>query len=331
MKRLKKILLMLTVILLVPLMYMTFGERRKAPEMDWGVSFSRSYAESLGLDWRQTYTAILDSLGADHLRIGAYWSDIEQTKGKYDFSDLDYMVGEAGRRGAHVVITLGLRQPRWPECHVPQWAAEMPYEQQEPEIQNLMRTTVERYSSSPAVEAWQVENEYFVKWFGQCPEGKPEFLTSEIALVKSLDPRPVIVTDSGELSLWFSSMGYGDIFGTTVYRKVRGPFGSAIWPYPPVWYGRHARLAQILLGIPKKDIIIAELQMEPWGKRGLVNDSEADYAETFDIDQFRKNAAYARSTGMDTAYLWGAEWWYYMKVKRGNENYWRMAGELWEK
>ena len=35
------------------------------------------------------------------------------------------------------------------------------------------------------------------------------------------------------------------------------------------------------------------------------------------LNRLEKNLAYASRTGMPRAYLWGAEWWYWMDQKKG--------------
>jgi hypothetical protein len=31
------------------------------------------------------------------------------------------------------------------------------------------------------------------------------------------------------------------------------------------------------------------------------------------LERFKYNIEYAKNTGLNTFYFWGAEWWYYMK------------------
>src|ERR1700740_2831430 len=77
-----------------------------------GVSFIPDYAESLGLDPQQTMNALIDA-GVKQFRLVSYWSDAETTQGNYDFSQLDWQFKTAEARHATIILTLGLRQPRW--------------------------------------------------------------------------------------------------------------------------------------------------------------------------------------------------------------------------
>src|SRR3989344_1658627 len=80
-----------------------------------GLTFSDFYAErELGLDWRETYRAILDELQPDLLRLVAYWNRIETEPATFDFSALDHQISEAERRSIPVILAVGFRTPRWP-------------------------------------------------------------------------------------------------------------------------------------------------------------------------------------------------------------------------
>jgi len=46
------------------------------------------------------------------------------------------------------------------------------------------------------------------------------------------------------------------------------------------------------------------------------------------IEQFEKNIKFAKETGLDKFYLWGAEWWYWMKEKHNNDEFWQKAKTL---
>jgi hypothetical protein len=46
------------------------------------------------------------------------------------------------------------------------------------------------------------------------------------------------------------------------------------------------------------------------------------------LEQFRENIEFARKTGLDTFYLWGAEWWYWLKEKQNNSEIWNEVRNL---
>jgi len=72
-----------------------------------------------------------------------------------------------------------------------------------------------------------------------------------------------------------------------------------------------------------------ELQTEPWAANQLYDGGNSD-AKTMTLDQFRQNIKFAQSTGFDTIYLWGNEWWYWMKEVHGQPEFWEEAKKLWQ-
>lgn len=297
----------------------------------FGVTFSKPFAEKLGYDWKAVYLAILDELGARAFRLPAYWDEIEKEKGVYDFSDLDWQINEAGKRGAKIILAIGQRLPRWPECHIPEWLVGASAQERQKRLMSFLEETVLRYKDNPSVWAWQVENEPFLIGFGECPEFDAGFLDEEIALVKNLDKsRPVIVSDSGELSLWLRAYKRSDIFGTTMYKVVwdeRLPGeGYFKYPLPPEFFWLKANLVRFFYG--DKPIVVVELQAEPWGPKMIYETDYEEHKKSMDFEQFKENIEYARQVGFEEAYLWGAEWWYLVKEKYGDDRFWKEAGNV---
>ena len=142
---------------------------RNTPET-MGTSFIADYATYLGVDPHQTLLAILDDLHVRNLRLVSYWSDIEPTQGTYNFSELDWEFQQADAAGAKVSLSVGLRQPRWPECHLPTWAQNEPVSVWRPQLQQYMTAVINRYKNNPALQSYQLENEYFLTAFGTCTD-----------------------------------------------------------------------------------------------------------------------------------------------------------------
>ena len=119
----KKILYTFLVILLIGVLSMWYLAQSKKPDLiTYGMSFNTMYAKELGLDWKETYDAIVDDLGVRHFRLAAHWPMIEPSDNNYNFSELDYQIKRAEEVNAEVILAVGRRLPRWPECHVPEWA-----------------------------------------------------------------------------------------------------------------------------------------------------------------------------------------------------------------
>jgi len=293
----------------------------------FGVTFSTEFADSLGLDWQETYDAIVNDLQAKYIRIPVYWDEIEAVKGTYDFSRYDYMIKEGSQHGVKFVLAVGRRLPRWPECHSPAWLSQESTADAEAATLQTIQTIVERYRGEASVEYWQVENEPYLGTFGVCPPLDENFLKQEVALVRSLDSRPIIITGSGELSSWEREAQLGDIFGSTLYRVAYNPwFGYFSYPWPVLFYQLKAKLA----GLTTDRLMIMELQAEPWVANGNMNAlTPAEVNQTMSIAQFRANLQYAIDLNFSRTYAWGVEWWYFQK-KYGNPQYWQIAQGLFK-
>lgn len=296
----------------------------------YGVAFSRIFSEQLGLDWRENYLAILKDLDPEFLRLPVYWQDIEKSKGEFDFADYDWMINEAERSSTQLVLVIGRKTPRWPECNLPDWAKQIPEEEQKARVLNQLEKIVQKYKNQSNLYAWQVENEPFLQ-FGDCKLMGGDFLDKEIALVRELDGNrhPIMVTDSGELSLWLPAAKRADIFGTTMYRIVHSPrFGYIEYPLPPRFFWLKANLVHLFY--PNRPIIISELQTEPWGPRLIYDISIDEQMKTMTLDHFKDNINYAKAVGFPDIYLWGAEWWYWMEKKHSRPEYWQEAKQLFK-
>ncbi len=301
--------------------------------MNWGVTFSSVYAQDeLGLDWREAYLAILDDLKVDHLRLSAYWNQIEKKQGVYDFSDLDWQIAEASKRQVKIILAVGRRLPRWPECHDPKWLSGINSVSIDQSQLAFVRAVAQRYAGNKSIIYFQVENEPYLSGFGECPTVDTALLKEEVKAVKSITAKPILVTDSGELSTWWpiSQVG-GDILGSTLYRVVYNQnLGYFHWFTPPIFYWLRAQLIEKLT--PTKRVIVAELQAESWHKAGqsLGMTTLADDNLSMSVQQFKNNVSFTRRAGFDEAYLWGVEWWYFMKKEKNYPAYWDEAKKLWQ-
>ncbi len=311
------------------------GDRLRATAPDpnrpitWGVTFSEKFSKLMGLNWKENYGAILNDLGAKRLRLVAYWDLIESQKGVFDFTDIDYEMDLAEKAGAKVILVIGEKEPRWPECHYPAWVTDPTDAGRRQELTPFLREVVNRYKSNPALLYWQVENEPFLN-FGECITMDPQTLAQEIGLVKSLDPaHPVLTTDGGEFGYWYQAAGAGDVFGTTMYRRVHSDrFGYIDYHLPPEYFRIKDAFIHLLIREPTKPFIVIELGAEPWLLHQLYETSLTDQLRVFDLTYFKDTIGYAKATGFDDYYLWGAEWWYWMKVKHGDSSFWDYAKTL---
>lgn len=323
--------------------YLFIGPSKPAENIVWGMNFSQKQSENLGLDWKENYSALISDIHTKRIKVAAYWDLIERERGKYDFSDLDWQIKTAEKNNVKVLLAIGMKSPRWPECHIPEWAKILNEEERQKEILNFLEEIVLRYNNSSSMWAFQVENEPFFA-FGECLAVDKEFLQEEISRVKSVDSshRPIIISDTGEWSLWFDVANFGDIIGITLYKKVwfttpgfiKKIFqGNSLeksgfyleYLFPPVFYQRKAQIIKEIFG---KDVVCTELQVEPWGPKLLQDSSLEEQQKSIDFDQFKKNIEFAKRTGLSEFYLWGGEWMYWMKEKQNRPEFWEEAKKL---
>ncbi|TAK03580.1 hypothetical protein EPO34_00240 [Patescibacteria group bacterium] len=281
---------------------------RPAP-LQIGVTFSTAYANELGEDPEAAFRAVVSELGVRRIRLPVYWSEVEGERDAPDFAAYDRLVRLAEERGVALTLAIGAKVPRWPECFVPDWAAGLPKDAFREELFSFLRETVERYRGSPAVERWQVENEALFP-FGVCPKPDLPRLLDEVALVRSLDLRPIQATASGELESWALPAIPADILGVSMYRTTWNDwYGYFRYPIPPWFY----RLRSALVSPLVRETVISELQAEPWFNGPVASRPLAYWAKAFTPHDLKENVAFAARTGMGEAYLWGAEWWYHLR------------------
>jgi hypothetical protein len=292
-----------------------------------GVSFIPDYARYLGVEPHETLQSLLH-IGVRHLRLVSYWSDIEPVQGRYNFDELDSEMQQAQAVGAKVTLSVGLRQPRYPECHAPNWIDTSQSESNwVPQLNNYMSVVITRYKDNPALQSYQLENEFF-NHFGACTNFDRTRLDSELALVHKLDSKhPVIITRSNNYAGFSTRAPLPDQIGVSVYRRV---WDSTLthrylqYPFPSWYYAFLAGTQQILTGKPS---ILHELQTEPWLPNGkdILSTSLTEQNKSFDAARLAGTVKFARNTGMKQIDLWGGEYWYYRMTVLHDPTVWNEA------
>ncbi len=96
MTRIKLILISIAILLLLLVLGVAFlAQKEKPATITYGMSFNTLYARELGLDWQETYEAIITDLGVRHLRLAAHWPMIEGERDVYNFTEMDYQIKRA--------------------------------------------------------------------------------------------------------------------------------------------------------------------------------------------------------------------------------------------
>ena len=305
-------------------------DKHKHEPLVFGATFIQDYVEYYGLNPKDTMSAIINDLGIKHLRLVSYWKDIESTPGTYDFSQLDWQFKEANKTGTKVSLAIGLRQPRWPECQEPKWVDSMTEEQWYPRLKDFMKQVIDRYKNNPALESYQLENEYFMKAFGECTNFDRNRLVDEFNFVKSLDPsHPLIISRSNN---WIGiPMGQPrpDMFAISVYKRVWDKTVTHRYfeyPLPARFYAMLAGWGEILTG---KNMMIHELQAESWlpPNYEMLTAPLSEQDKSMNPQRLKDRIEYGKATGMKRIDLWGVEWWYWHKVKLNDNSLWQTAKE----
>jgi hypothetical protein len=319
-------------VIAIPVIFFFYAKPEPQQNINYGVNFSKKYADELGQDWRDVYIKILDDLKVKNVRLVAYWDDIEKVRGVYDFSDIQWQLQEADKRNVNVIMTIGRKVPRYPECFEPQWWRDIKYEDlRNDELYKYMDKAVKTLAVHDSIKMWQVENEPFFP-FGSCIPVKKSVVEREVQIVRELDKRPILTQDSGEGGLWRSSYKLGDYLGISMYRKIWYDFWGlyfgefTYFQYPLAHWSY--KIKADLVGVPYQKIIVTELQAEPWGPGSSANLSREEKDMTMSRQDFVSVVDYAQKAGFKDLYFWGAEWWLMEKEKLNNPFYWDSARAL---
>jgi hypothetical protein len=285
----------------------------------YGVSFQPDYADYLTGNYQDVFKTVLDDWGFRYIRLSARWSEVEGEKDKFDFTRLDWLMGEAQKRDAKILLAIGQKTPRWPECHAPEWTKSLNDEEYFSSLEKYIKAVVEHYKNNSALEIWQVENEPFLPFGESCRKLSSKKFKEEISWVRVEDGSHKILTaDSGELSTWFRTAQAADYFGTTLYQMVWNQY-IGYWSYdwlPASFY----RLKLWVNGRVPKDTFVVELQAEPWlPDNAIENVPIEEQNKSMNLKRLQSNLQYARRLGFSRDYLWGAEWWYWLQKQGLNE------------
>ena len=244
-----------------------------------------------------------------------------QAPGKLDFDPLDRQVDQAARAGLETILAFGQKAPRWPEFHRPEWASrnDPDFEQY---LLRMVETVVRHFNDAP-ISVWQVENEPFMSFGG--PPMKESLVRREVDVVRSLDDRPIMLTDSADKGNWTRASRLCDVLGVNLYTRVWNGRRYVGIDVPPPRYEQKIRN----VSSSSKDVIVSELQAEPWGHKSVIELTPSEAAITMNPERLRQNVEIAAAAGFETALFWGGEWWYWLR-EEGDPSMWDTAREIVE-
>jgi len=333
-KIVRYIVIFTLIVLAFPIILFLIWRPKPADHVNWGVTFSDIYSEELGLDWQDTYIKILDDLGVKHLRLVAYWKEIEPVNDQYDFSRIKWQLDEAQERDADVILTVGRKVPRWPECFAPKWWHDMDNQSMKRiEQYEFVERTVMELKDYDNIKMWQVENEPFFP-FGICEPITIKEVKDEVEIVRKADDynRPIVIQDSGEGGVWFMTYNIADYLAISMYRRIwfdfwGAIFGKSIYFQYPLAHWTY-KIKAHLTRVPFDKILVTELQAEPWGPGLNSKLTQEQKDKTMSKRHFWQTLNYAQKSGIKDIYVWGAEWWLWEKEHNDNPFFWYTAKGL---
>jgi hypothetical protein len=280
-----------------------------------GVSFSVKCARDFSLEPLHCLQWLLEEIGVRRFRLMSYWDQLEPVQGQFDWQQLDSQFAMIEKYQGEVTLSVGLRQPRYPECHPPDWLQYLSSVQKDQSLMLYLSEVVKRYKRQPVLHSWQLENEALNRGIGECTDYNRQRLRYEYKILKSLDAKhPVVMTLSNTFGLPVRKPT-PDVFATTYY-KIQYNNNAYRESFLPPWFYRHRAL--VIGWITGKPSFIHELQAEPWGPRGNPELSIEEQNHSMNAEQLIKCFNEAKQTGLYPIDFWGAEWWYWRLVKHGD-------------
>ena len=253
----------------------------------------------------------------------SYWNEHEKSQGVYDFESLDEQVSQIEAVGGVITFCLGVRQPRWPESHWPNWALELPEQQRYQALYKFIEVVVKRYQHKSCIISWQLENEALNRSFGMYGDFNRKRLRDEYKLVANLDPsRPIIMSTSNTWGLPLRRPR-PKLFGFTFYQ-VQYEKGAYSHTKMPAWWWSFR--AKIIRFVTWRRSFIHELQAEPWGPKAIWEMSTEEQDRSMSPEQLSTNIKLAKKTNLHPIDLWGGEWWYWRHLQ-GDDSIWQTATE----
>jgi len=330
------------------------GVSTAASPLEIGLTYSHSEATFLDLPWQSTFDAALEVSPA-LVRLGAYWNEIEAERGVYDFTTLDWLLDRATERNQRVLLTVGMKAPRWPEYYIPYWLAKSLVARDGAQVSDdpqlraatlaFVRATVEHVRDRTVIDAWQVENEPLDSSGPHSWHIGSDFLNEEIALVRSLDTRerPIVVTAFIETQpLMMLPLPHGqtmararealataDVLGLDVYpTRIFHIFGrefTVTWP-ARIWSGILTDLRE-MASSQGKDAWIVEAQAEPWFSAGKLPPPVWPGAGVRPASAASVLAPF-EAAGFTTVLLWGLEHWESRRALHKDTSWWAAVTDI---
>lgn len=285
----------------------------------FGITFSHTHLNYLKISIKDALDLAL-GMGFSHLRFGSYWQEVEKNKGLYNFSVLEDLLNRCEKTNQKVIMNVGVKSPRWPEFYWPGYLKEKNFNNSEARKRTLsfIEKLVKTLKNFSCITHWQVENEPLDPSGQENLAVPKEFLKEEVELVRKFDSRPIILTlwanDLESRQLFPEVLPISNVIGLDLYYKqfIKSAMGKSFYEGPRT---NDDYLREIVKTSPK-EVIITELQAEPWEKdeKGYLSKNP----ESISPKLLESNLKKALSLGVKEILLWGFEYWYYQKSQGDN-------------
>ncbi len=280
---------------------------------------------------------LLELTGIRLVRLSVYWDEVERREGEFDFSAVEAQLDAVRAAGATANVSIGMKGQRHPEFYIPAWALagvevrDGMVLSEEPLLRaralRMVAAVTQRLAERPEIDSWTAENEgYIASHRARKLSLGRDYVAEVAATIRANDPlgRPVAINHAQHYVMdrrWRDALADGDVLAQSLYPRRNGSvLGRPVvvdilqlgWLMPN--YAYQARVARAA----GKQFWITELQAEPWtdGDARLI--SPANRSRNLSPATMEKNVEYARRTGAERIYLWGAEWWLYQLERYGD-------------
>ncbi len=285
--------------------------------MQLGATFSQHELTYLKLDIKKAAKEF-SSLTFDWVRLACYWNETELKEGIFNFNELDSLVNFFEKTGTKIILTLGMKAPRWPEYYIPDWLIKDLNLTKNSEI-NLknkplldktllfLEKVVNHYKNSKFIKIWQIENEPLDPSGENGWKLSKNFLKEEIDLTRKLDSSRKIL-----INVWANELTKRGVYKDAL--DLSDIIGFDIYPNCPIKISDSKEKIHGVVNEIKnkgKEFWITELQAEPWEKPFNSKDI---------IDNFNLSS----ELEPEILLFWGFEHWLWKKLQ-GDEEYWQTA------
>jgi len=282
----------------------------------YGVSLSVKQCRSFKLDWHDCLDWALHGAGFRRFRLMSYWNEIEKEQSIYDFTVLDEQIERISKVGGVITLCLGVKQPRWPEYHWPNWTKDLEIRQKNKALLKFVKKVVTRYRNEKSIISWQLENEALLKHFGDEIAIDRHRLLREFALIKQLDPqRPVIMSTSNNWGIPVRQP-IPDIVGFSYYAVVYNDYAGYTRTEHRPWL--HKIRKYLICQLLNRPVFMHELQLEPWGPEAIWRMSASEQNKSMSTTQITQNLRDAQKICAYPIDMWGLEWWYWRHIQGDN-------------